>query len=114
MNAPHEKAPIVFGITRKSLEGVKVFACQKCGAPGLYKNDEHNRKHWPGIVDAKLVGQPVGDTCPNCGARRKPNKNLGELTSSMPRWIWQCILGVKWIVVQLRRPVMLSRRNRAT
>jgi hypothetical protein len=98
MTEKTQDATIQFGITRKSLEAVKIFACPHCGAPGLYKNDEHNRQHWPGIIHVEKVGQPVGGICPNCNNRRVRDRNLGELTASIPRWIWNCVLGFKWCV----------------
>lgn len=64
-------------------------ACPHCQAPGVYTYDESIRVGWPGCyvdpVDDR-VGQPVGDTCPNCEASRKPTsdrwspiKSLGEI-----------------------------------
>lgn len=74
---------ITFGITRKSLHATVIHACPQCGAPG---------------VDKK--GQPVGDVCPNCGGKRKPDRNLGELCASMPLWIWNAVLVVKWCLIK--------------
>src|SRR5262245_24660020 len=98
---PHEHPSLVLGITRKSLEATFVHACPHCDAPGLYKDDEHNRQHWPGIVDAKRVGHPVGDICPNCGKPRRENRDLGELTASMPLWIWNTVLAAKWCMLKV-------------
>jgi hypothetical protein len=92
---------ISFGISRKSLEAVKIHACPCCRAPGVFKNDQRTRTFWPGCWREKARNEPVGDICPNCGAPRTANKNLGELTASMPLWIWKCILGVKWCVIKL-------------
>ena len=96
-----EQQNVVFGVTRKSLEGVLIHACPHCEAPGVYKSDARTREHWPGCWRADALNQPVGAFCPNCGKRRRRDKDLGELTSSMPRWLWRCILGVKWCVVKL-------------
>jgi hypothetical protein len=96
-----EAKNLVFGITRKSLAVIKLHACPHCGAPGVYKNDAHNRMHWPGIVDAKRVGQPVGNICPNCHKSRKSDSYHGEVASSMPLWLWNGILALKWCVVKV-------------
>jgi len=98
---PQQQANLTFGITRKSVEGLLVHACPHCGAPGLYKADEHNAKHWPGVINIHKVNQPVGDTCPNCQKSRRPPQDLGELTASMPLWIWNTILGFKWCVLKV-------------
>lgn len=102
---PAAVSTVTFGITRKSLEAVLIHACPECGAPGVYKyQDERAILLWPGIVTGKMEmrDQPVGAICPNCGARRNGNRDLGELSASMPRWIWNCILAVKWCVVKLK------------
>jgi hypothetical protein len=26
---------------------------------------------------------------------------MGELTSSIPRWVWRSILGIKWCVIKV-------------
>ena len=96
-----QESSIVFGITRKSLEGTIIHACPKCEAPGVYRNDARTQEKWPGCYDRMRNNRPVGDRCPNCGAQRRRDKNLGELTASMPRWIWQFILGFKWCVIKL-------------
>ncbi len=80
---------IVFGIVRKSLEATVIHACPKCGQPGV-KN-----------------GQPVGAICPWCGGTRRRDLELGELSASMPKWLWNMVLAVKWCVVQT---VKLSHR----
>jgi hypothetical protein len=80
---PEQTQNIVFGITRKSLEATVIHACPKCGQPGV-KN-----------------GQPVGAICPYCGGSRRHDLELGELCASMPRWIWNVVLVVKWCAVKL-------------
>jgi hypothetical protein len=110
MSTPKEQEnTITFGVTRKTLEAVLIHACPHCEAPGVYKCDERTLKNWPGCwapttpirPGAPAHNQPVGEVCPNCGKRRRKDKDLGELTSSMPRWIWRCILAFKWCVLQL-------------
>jgi hypothetical protein len=96
---------VTLGLTRKSLEAVVIHACPHCEAPGVYKNDDRTYMQWPGCWSADRRG-PVGDRCPNCGKRRSKDKNLGELTASMPRWLWNCILSLKWCVVKV---IMLKR-----
>jgi len=97
---------IQFGITRKSLEAMVIHACQQCGAPGVYKGDARTQELWPGCWRAEWHDRPVGDVCPNCHQSRVKNRDLGELTASMPKWIWLCVLGFKWCVfktIMLRR-----------
>jgi hypothetical protein len=101
--------PITFGITRKSLEGVLIHACPHCNAPGVYKCDQHTLQQWPGCwaperpfrLGGPAHNQPVGDYCPNCHKRRIKDLNMGELTSSMPFWIWRSILAIKWCVIKV-------------
>lgn len=96
------KQTVTLGLTRKSLEAVVIHACPHCEAPGVYKADDRTRQLWPGCWKPSInYSEPVGDVCPNCGKRRSKNKNLGELTASMPRWLWNCILGFKWCVVKV-------------
>jgi predicted RNA-binding Zn-ribbon protein involved in translation (DUF1610 family) len=92
---------ITLGLTRKSLEAIVIHACPKCEAPGVYKNDLRTHALWPGCWNPTMNNKPVGDVCPNCGHRRRGDSNLGELTSSIPRWLWRCILGFKWCVIKL-------------
>jgi len=75
--------PRVLGITRKSLEAVVIYACPHCGAPGIRD------------------GAPVGDVCPQCNGKRRRDRNLGELTASMPLWLWHCVLAFKWVWIKL-------------
>jgi len=96
-----QQANITFGITRKSLEAVLIHACPHCEAPGVYKNDARTMQLWPGCYDPKRNNKPVGRACPNCGSTRARDKDLGELTASMPRWLWRSILGLKWCVIKL-------------
>jgi len=67
----------VIGIFRKQVLKARVIhACKKCTAPGYW----HDREGWwPACYDpvkkreGDLRGEsiaPVGDICPNCGARR--------------------------------------------
>ena len=98
-----EQAHVVLGITRKSLEATVVHACPYCGAPGLYKNDAYNAKNWPGIIDPKRNNQPVGNVCPNCNRDRRKDLSLGELSASMPKWVWNCILVFKWCLIKMQR-----------
>jgi len=97
-----QQANVVLGITRKSLEGVVIHACPNCQAPGVYKADQRTLDNWPGCWNPVQCNQPVGDTCPNCGATRKRDKNLGELTSSMPRWVWNLVLAFKWCLIKAK------------
>jgi predicted RNA-binding Zn-ribbon protein involved in translation (DUF1610 family) len=99
MNAKTREANIQFGITRKSLEAVLIHACPHCGAPGVYKGDARTQELWPGCWRAEWHDRPVGDVCPNCHESRLKDRNLGELTASLPKWIWLGILAFKWCVV---------------
>ena len=103
MNEKTQQANIQFGITRKSLEAVLIHACPHCGAPGVFKGDARTQELWPGCWRAEWHNKPVGDLCPNCHQSRLRDRNLGELTASMPRWIWSCVLAFKWCVIQSRR-----------
>jgi hypothetical protein len=73
---------ITLGLTRKSLEGIVIYACPQCGVPGV------------------LNGKPVGEVCPSCGAKRTRDRFLGELSASLPLWIWKAVLGIKWCLVK--------------
>ena len=95
------KSSIVFGLTRKSLEATVIHACPHCEAPGIYKRDERTRQLWPGCWWPDGDNKPVGDICPNCNKRRRKDNNLGELTASMPKWLWRSILGIKWCMIKL-------------
>jgi hypothetical protein len=99
---PPKAGGVVFGITRKSLEGMVIRACPHCEAPGTYKDDVRTIENWPGCFSNEKAGQLVGDICPNCNKKRKPNEHRGELTASMPLWIWYCILAAKWCVVSFK------------
>ena len=93
---------ITLGLTRKSLEAIVIHACPNCDAPGVYKADERTLRFWPGCYDEKKVNQPVGKLCPNCNMRRKRDRNLGELTASMPLWLWRCVLAFKWCLIKTK------------
>lgn len=93
---------ITLGLRRKSLHGIRIHACQHCGAPGLYKNDEYNKQHWPGIYAPDRFNEPVGEVCPNCKQKRRMDHDLGELSASLPKWIWLCVLGFKWCLIKSR------------
>jgi predicted RNA-binding Zn-ribbon protein involved in translation (DUF1610 family) len=99
----NQESNIVFGISRKSLEATVIHACPHCEAPGVYKNDARTKEFWRGCFDPTRVNQHVGDKCPNCGRRRLKDTNLGELTASMSRWMWRCVLAVKWLTIKLIR-----------
>jgi len=96
-----QQANITFGITRKSLEAVLIHACPHCEAPGVFQWDTRTHELWPGCWRPSEKGRPVGRICPNCGHVRERDKDLGELTASMPRWLWRSILGLKWCVIKL-------------
>jgi len=98
---PPAKANLTFGVTRKSLEASVIHACPHCEAPGLYRDDQRTRELWPGCFDEKRANRPVGDVCPNCQKSRRPDLGLGELTASMPLWIWNCILAAKWCALKV-------------
>jgi len=73
---------ITLGLTRKSLEGTVIHACPQCGGPGV------------------LHGRPVGDICPLCGAKRIKDRFLGELSASLPLWLWKTVLAAKWCLLK--------------
>jgi hypothetical protein len=99
---------ITLGIQRQVWEGVKVFACAKCKAPGRYSDNLWHRDGgqefggpWPKCYNPELAGQLVGSHCPQCGAKRPENRDLGELSSSIPKFVWKMILGFKWCLVHM-------------
>ena len=99
-----KEVSLTLGLTRKSLEATLVYACPHCGAPGVYKSDEYHKEFYPGCWDPKIeqgASRPVGDTCPNCKGKRKPNLYKGELSGSMPKWVWQIILAFKWCLIKV-------------
>lgn len=102
MSSAEKESRIVFGISRKSLEATVIHACPHCGAPGVFRDDDRTRINWPGCWSRKYINRPVGSICPNCHKYRRKDHDLGELTASMPRWLWRCILGVKWCAIKLR------------
>ena len=101
MSAKDHEVNLTLGVSRKSLEAIRIYACRWCGAPGLYKDDEHNKTYWPGCYSPEKAGQMVGDVCPNCGSSRIADLNLGELTASMPKWTWNIVLGFKWCLIKV-------------
>ncbi len=71
-------------LRRQSLEAVVITACPNCGAPGVYKSEISIAIGWPKCYvspgdhrDTKTVG----DTCPECGYLRNPDRDLGEIWS---------------------------------
>ncbi len=103
---PHNDVGVTLGLHRKSLHATKVLACRKCGAPGRFLSHESIRKGWPGCYDASLPAshsEPVGDFCPNCGAARPKDDDLGEVNADIPLWLWKCILAFKWLLIRYKR-----------
>jgi len=97
------RTTVTLGLTRKSLEATVIHACPHCEAPGIFRADERTKLNWPGCFKPEFNAHPVGDRCPNCGKRRNKDKNLGELTASIPKALWLCILAFKWCVIKVRR-----------
>ena len=91
---------ITLGLTRKSLEATVIHACPHCEAPGIYKSDERTLKLWPGCYNPTLHDKAVGLKCPNCGKQRRRDLELGELSASMPLWIWTTALVFKWCLIK--------------
>src|SRR5260221_6062858 len=90
---------ITLGLNRHSLEGSIVYACRNCNAPGCYSNSPIIQQDWPALYDSLHAGQQVGETFPQCGNKRPPNKDMGELTASMPKWLWGLVLSFKWLLI---------------
>jgi len=69
-------------LVRRSVEATVIRACEFCHAPGRYLS----LPEWSGYPGIAVKagdprdGQPVGDVCPNCGARRTPDEPLGEIS----------------------------------
>ena len=90
------------GLRRLAWEGTVIRACRKCQAPGVYLNDPSIQAQWPKCFDPTIMPglrMPVGPTCPQCGAKRPRDEDLGELSASMPRWLWRFILLVKRAII---------------
>lgn len=59
-------------------------ACTTCGAPGVYHDLEWILHTFPAChvtSDDPRIGQPVGEECPSCSAKRAPSltERLGEI-----------------------------------
>jgi hypothetical protein len=109
MPTNEQGAGVTLGLTRKSLEATVIKACPKCQAPGCYSNAETIRFGWPACYAVARNGESVGAICPQCGEPRPPDVPLGELSASMPRWLWRVILGVKWCIIRYKS--FTRRRN---
>ncbi len=94
---------MVLGVRRQVLEGKIIRACPHCQAPGVYSDHISIQMGWPKCFDLTRVQQPVGDTCPQCGKSRLPDKELGELQASLPLWMWKMILFLKKVYIKLKR-----------
>jgi hypothetical protein len=105
MSREKKNVNMTLGVSRKALEGRVIFACRNCGAPGTYQDAPSIRDGWPACYDPSRHSQPVGDICPQCGARRPDDLNKGELQASMPLWLWHAILGFKWLLIRCRRVI---------
>ena len=75
-------------LKREAFAAQVIRACKKCGAPGRYLSAPSVQTAWPGCYVAatdERHEKSVGPKCPNCGAQRPANENLGELWS---REVW--------------------------
>lgn len=61
---------------KQALYATVIKACGNCGAGGVYHDVEGVNV---GCYDPTRLGQPVGDACPNCGASRVADRDLGEI-----------------------------------
>jgi ribosomal protein L32 len=107
MTPPTEREHrLALGLRRKSLEAKVVRACQNCGAPGVYSDAPSIETGWPGCYDPVRAQmeetRPVGSVCPNCGAGRPGDEGLGEISASIPKWVWATILSLKGALLWLR------------
>ncbi len=71
---------------RQFVEASVLRACGKCGAPGVYKAHESILVGWPGCHVPEgdpRIDQSVGEVCPNCGAQRPANEDLGEIWDNL-------------------------------
>lgn len=71
-----EQSSLVAAHRKQALYATVIKACGNCGAGGVYHNVEGVNV---GCYDPSRLGQPVGDTCPNCGASRVPDQDLGQI-----------------------------------
>lgn len=97
-----QSSNVRLGISRKSLEGTVIRACRVCQAPGTYSNSNVIKVGWPECYNPDRAGQSVGSVCPRCGERRPDVESLGELSATMPMFIWKCVLAVKWLLVTFK------------
>ena len=75
MTQPTTRAASVDFVAHQEIRATVIKACPKCQAPGMYKEESPQFDKWPGTcvkADSPLLGQPVGEFCPNCGAHRDP------------------------------------------
>lgn len=63
-------------LQRATLHATVIRACRGCGAPGFYHDVSGVNV---GCYDPARKGQPVGTTCPNCGAAREAIEDKGEI-----------------------------------
>lgn len=54
----------------QELAGNQHFACDECGAPGIYTADERIKTEFPSCYNERLVNIGVGPFCPHCNAIR--------------------------------------------
>ena len=97
---------ITLGIRRIAVEAEIVLACKTCSAPGFYINHWSIKQSWPKCYDPTLApGErvDVGPVCPQCRAPRPRRIPHGEVSSSMPRWMWDLILAFKRVLVAMIR-----------
>ena len=76
----------VFQKRRMSVEATVIHGCPTCRAPGVWKSekdpDVDKYQSWPKIIllaNDPMIGQPVGDICPNCGSNRLADTPHGEI-----------------------------------
>lgn len=90
-NSAREHVSRIGLIRRQTLHATVIHACKNCGAPGYWHNtpDVNVGCFAPEKV-TRLGHDPVGETCPNCGADRDVIEDRGEIWRKEYR-VWHLI-----------------------
>lgn len=90
MPLPNVQTAVAENYRHQEIRAVRINACPKCLAPGVYRVKDEWFSQWPEIcVDelSPLVGQPVGNICPHCKSRRD-DKLVEDLGTIWEFWLF--------------------------
>ena len=102
MSAEVQESKFMIGVRRVAVEAEIVPACPTCAAPGFYINHWSIKQSWPKCYDPTLAAGErvdVGPICPQCRSPRPFPIKYGEVSASMPRWLWRLILAAKRVLL---------------